>query len=363
MRIALYILLTIHGLIHLFGFFKAFGIAEFTAINQPISKPMGLLWLLAFLLFAFTIALLSLHQDFWWLCGFVAVLVSQFLIIGYWSDAKFGTIANAMVLLAAIIGYADFGFQSKIEKERSELLSSANTDDEERISKADLTNLPPIVQKWLSACGAIGKAKVNTVYLKQDLLLKLKPDQDEWSRGSADQFFSVSPPAFNWKIEMKMNSFLPVSGRDRFHNGKGEMLIKLFSLIPVADAKNEAKVDQATLQRFLAEIVWFPSAALSDYIEWEERDETSAKATMTYKGIEGSGIFHFDENGQFVEFVAMRYKDASDAEPGEWRVESTASEVRNGMRIPTACEASWVENGEKQTWLKLTVAHIEYGMK
>ena len=59
--------------------------------------------------------------------------------------------------------------------------------------------------------------------------------------------------------------------------------------------------------RYLGEIVWVPSAALSDYITWEEMDSTTARATMSYGGITASGIFKFDENGDFVSFEADRY--------------------------------------------------------
>ena len=53
MRKALVLLIAIHGIIHLFGFFKAFGISEFNAITQPISKTYGVVWLLVFLFFCY----------------------------------------------------------------------------------------------------------------------------------------------------------------------------------------------------------------------------------------------------------------------------------------------------------------------
>ena len=43
-------LLTLHGLIHLMGFAKAFGYAELPQLTQPLSREMGLLWLAAGLL-------------------------------------------------------------------------------------------------------------------------------------------------------------------------------------------------------------------------------------------------------------------------------------------------------------------------
>ena len=49
------------------------------------------------------------------------------------------------------------------------------------------------------------------------------------------------------------------------------------------DAKGK-EIDQGALLRYLGEIVWVPSAALSDYITWEEMDSTTARATMSYEG-------------------------------------------------------------------------------
>lgn len=46
MFIALVGLLTVHGLIHLIGFAKAFGYAALPQLTQPISREWGMLWLL-----------------------------------------------------------------------------------------------------------------------------------------------------------------------------------------------------------------------------------------------------------------------------------------------------------------------------
>lgn len=103
MRIALIFLIGIHCIIHLLGFFKALGISEFKAISQPISITLGILWLFTFFLFLITVFLLLAHSNFWWLIGFIAIIISQALILNYWSDAKFGTVANGIILLAVII--------------------------------------------------------------------------------------------------------------------------------------------------------------------------------------------------------------------------------------------------------------------
>ena len=363
MRIALIILITIHGIIHAFGFLKAFGLSEFNAISQPISKTYGLFWLLAFLLLMITAFLIIIHSDYWWFVGFLAVIASQVLIFNHWSDAKFGTTFNLIILLASIIGFSSFNFKTEIKIERQALFENSQHENRNTINEKSFDGLPPIVNKWLTNSGIIGKQPISNVYLTQELQLKFKPEQENWNSGKAEQYFTINPPAFSWNINTKMNSVIEVAGRDKFEDGKGEMTIKLFSLLPVAKAKNHQKVNQATLQRYLAEIVWFPSAALSPYLKWESIDDFSARATMEYKGTKGSGLFYFDENGNFEKFIAMRYKVSNDTKPTEWSVIASKREEKSGIMIPVECEASWALETGTWTWLKLKITDIRYNVK
>lgn len=363
MRIALLVLIGTHGLIHLMGFLKAFGLAEIEAISSPISKGFGILWLVTFVLFLLSTVLFTSKSNYWYLLAIAGVLISQFLIVNYWSDAKFGTLLNLIILAAALIGYSATAFQQKVNAEASQLLGKSSSIPSQMLSEDLTSDLPPIVQKWLLSSGAMGKASIQSVYLEQEAEMRMKPEQKDWSKAKARQYFTVDPPAFHWTVAMKMNPVLPVVGRDKFEDGKGQMIIKLFSILPVVDAKKSEKIDQATLQRYLAEIVWFPSAALSPYISWENIDEYSARATMDYMGTQGSGVFHFDENGVFQKFVATRYKDAADENPSKWTVYATKTETQNGIKIPIEAQAEWELENKNWTWLKLKITHIEYHRK
>jgi len=363
MRIALLILMSLHGIIHLFGFLKAFKISEFSGISQPVSTTSGLFWLATFLLFLGTAVLYSFRVDIWWALGIVAIPISQILIFGFWSDAKYGTIINLVILAVGLLAYLNNDFNSLIRQERSEMFQKSSRGEERTLTREDIKDLPVAVQKWLDYSGVIGRPAISNVFLTQELQLKFKPEQEEWSSGDAEQYFTMQPPAFNWSIHTQMNPLISVSGRDRFENGRAEMLIKVFSLVPVVDVKDDKKVDQSALQRYLAEMVWFPSASLSTYLEWEEIDGHSAKATLDYNGTRGSGVFYFDETGQFKKFVAMRFQDPNDQDPIEWTVIANKTEERNGIRIPTECEATWNLESGQWTWLKLKIKHIEYDIE
>ncbi|MDC6390725.1 hypothetical protein PP182_18710 [Maribacter sp. PR1] len=361
MRIALIVLMGIHGIIHLFGFLKAFGFSEFNAISSPISKTSGAIWLLTAFLFGITVFLLILQSYYWWISGFLAVIISQFLIFNYWSDAKFGTIANLIILAAVVIAFATIGFQKKVTQEQIALFEASRLGGKV-VTEASIDGLPAIVQKWLIHSGVVGKKPISNVHVVQELQLKLKRDQKTWNDGSAEQYFTVHPPAFVWNINTEMNSALSVVGRDKFVNGQGAMTIKLLSLITVANANKSEKVNQATLQRFLAEMVWFPTASLSNYITWEPVDENSAKATMEVNGTKGHGIFHFDDTGNFLKFTANRYKDEKDEAPTLWTVSALKTEEINGIKIPVELQADWQLDDGKWTWLKLTIKEIDYNL-
>jgi hypothetical protein len=70
-----------HGLIHLLGFVKAFGLSEIKQLTQLISKLFGVFWLLAFILFVLAAIMFYFKNSYWWVFGLMAVVISQVLII------------------------------------------------------------------------------------------------------------------------------------------------------------------------------------------------------------------------------------------------------------------------------------------
>ena len=250
----------------------------------------------------------------------------------------------------------------KIDSEIAEILKPEFHAGTPVVTEKQLDNLPSPVARWLNASGMTGREKINTVWLRQKALMKMKPEQKQWYKAVAGQYFSVNHPAFVWKVKMNIPPFIPITGRDRFVDGKGEMRIRAFSVLNIVNEKGE-KMDESSMQRFLAEIVWFPSAALSPYLQWEGIDPLSAKATMTYKGTTATGTFYFNEQGDFVRFSTMRYKENKpDARRYEWIITVNEYSVMNGIKIPVKLEVSWGLDNGLWTWLKLEVREVRYNV-
>ena len=114
------------------------------------------------------------------------------------------------------------------------------------------------------------------------------------------------PHAFLWHGTMRPFPFFWMTGTDRFSVGHGTMRIKLLSLLPLPLASGP-KMDQGELQRYLGEIIWFPTAWFSNAIDWQAIDEHSVQATLHEAKVSGSIVLHMNEQGQLTLVTAQRY--------------------------------------------------------
>ncbi|TDQ16647.1 hypothetical protein DFQ04_2769 [Algoriphagus boseongensis] len=359
MRILFLILVFLHALIHLLGFIKGFGLKEVKELSLPISKPMGFLWLMAAgVLLLYAISYLS-QWKYSWLIGLLAVVLSQVLIVIFWKDAKFATLPNLLILLVSLMAWGQYQFSRMVEKETAALLQTSQAPSTEVIQEKDLEELPEPVKNWLRQSGMLGKPRIHIAKVIQEAEMQLKPDQN-WMSAQAIQYSTLDSPGFIWSVEVKMNGFLSFRGRDKYEEGKGQMLIKLNSLIPIVNEQGE-KLDEGTLQRFLGEMVWFPSFALSPYLRWETLSDSSAKATLSYGEIEGSGIFEFNSKGEVTKFSALRYQgNKPDAQRKEWIMDIEDYETFEGIQVPSKVHSTWKDPNQSWTWLKLQVKEIRY---
>ena len=234
----------------------------------------------------------------------------------------------------ALVSYGKFQFHKMVSTERQAIFETVKPIESNIITEKDVTHLPMIVQKWLSNAGVLGKINIQKVELTQIGEMRMKPESD-WMKFKANQVFNVQNPSFIWDVEVAMMPILQLGGLDKFQDGQGEMLIKLGYLFNVVNEGKNEQINTASMVRYLAEIMWFPSAALSPYLKWESINETSAKAIMSYKDLDVEGTFEFSESGEVISFSALRYYDSGkEAKLEEWFIENLGYTNLNGYRIP-----------------------------
>ncbi|TFH38883.1 MAG: hypothetical protein E4G96_09810, partial [Chrysiogenales bacterium] len=298
------IFIIFHGLIHLLGFMKAIRPDSIKDLTMRISKPAGIIWLSAAVLFLAAAASIFFLKGWWWMIAAPAAAVSQVLVILYWRDAKFGTVVNVAILVAAVIGLGTWRFDAMVKNERASLLAAVPSTGVILTEKMT-AQLPLPIQTWLARSRLVGRETIASLRLIQKGEMRTSPD-GTWMPVEAEQWVSTGAPGFIWKARVTAAPGIHLAGRDLYYNGRGHMLIKLLSLFPVVNARG-GEIDQGSMLRFLGEMACYPSAALNDYVRWEALGPSAARAVMTYGGITASGVFRFDERGDLASFEARRY--------------------------------------------------------
>lgn len=356
LRYFVFLFIMLHGLIHLAGFSKAMGFAEVKMLTQPITVLRGWFWLLAAVSFIMAALLYFRDHSYWWALAAGAILVSQILIILYWTDAKYGTLVNLIILVFAILSYGRHQFDNRIALE-SQLIYDQPEVAVVKPGAGTLAILPSPVKKWLECSGAIGSAIPNGVSIRQKGEMRLKPG-GRWMGFKARQIFRSDTPSFIWSVKIRQ-PFFTMTGRDIFLDGKASMKILLFSLFEIVNISGNEKTDEDSCIRYLAEMCWFPSAALADYIRWEAIDEHHAKATMEFGNRKVSGVFRFTKHGDILSFTAERHYGPRQIST-TWEVVNTEWQLFGGFHIPSRSSVTWKLPDGDFTWAKVEIRTADY---
>lgn len=280
-------------------------------------------------------------------------------LIGVWWKSIFLILGLIVVLIASLIVFGNILFRRMVESDVRKVFEGSRSSELDLITEDDIRDLPIPVQRYLKYTGILGKAKIETVKLLYKGSFRMRENQ----RGmplKVEQYYTIDPPAFVWYGSIEPVPLISVKARDVFHTGKGNMLIKLLGLITVGEDTGP-EIDQGTLVRYLSELIWFPSAALCDYIRWEPIDINSAKATIDYRGVNGSAVFHFNEKGEITNVVANRYMtDSGEHVLRKWSTPILDYMEANGVRVPSKGRAVWHLSSRDFTYIELEVTHIEY---
>ena len=265
-----------------------------------------------------------------------------------------------IIIFVSVSFIGNLVFNKNVDNEIKVLFNKVKN-KRSHISKADIEVLPQNVQRWLKYAQIIGKEKITSVRLKQKATMRLEIDK-KWMPVQAEQYFTTEEPSFIWKANIKMAPLFHIVGRDIYTEGKGNMLIKFLSLFTVANSKGE-EINQGTLLRYLAEMVWFPTAVVNNFITWEEIDTEHAKATMTYKEVIASGVLTFNDKGEVINFEAERYGEFDNKFRLElWSISLYAYKEFDGIKVPTKGDVTWKLKTGNFNWFNFEVTQIEYNI-
>ncbi len=301
MFIALVALLTVHGLIHLIGFAKAFGYAALPQLTQPISHEWGMLWLLGSGLVVATAVMLALGARTYWIVGGLALLVSQLLITTAWRDAWAGTAVNTVLLVVVAHGFFTEGpwsFHARYLRDVDEGLSRAA--DAPVVTEADLAPLPEPVRRYLRVTRALGQPRVRSYHIRFTGRIRSAPNA-AWMPFEAEQQSFADQPTRLFLMRARMFG-VPVEAFHRLIDGHATMRVTAAGVVPLVNDGGDDMDRAETVTLFNDMCILAPGTLVGPGITWEPVDAATARARFTYRGHTIAATLFFAPDGRLVNF-------------------------------------------------------------
>jgi hypothetical protein len=362
MRTALASLLAAHGATHLIGFVKAFEIASLPAV-QPISRPMGLVWLAAATLFIAAALAVQRAPRAWWIPASMACLLSQYAILASWSDAWFGTIVDMIVLGA--IGAALWSLRSSryasIYHREVAARQTRHAGQSLPVTEADLSGLPPPVALYLRRAGVVGRPRARE--MTASFRGRMRNGRDApWMDATTEQHSFFDPPSRIFLMRAAMRG-IPFEALHVFARSKATMQVRVASLLDLVDARGPEMDRSETVTHFNDMCVLAPSTLLDPSVRFEPIDQRRVRAIYDGGAHTITAELIFDRAGDLAGFVSSDRSQTTDGvhyRHVPWSTPVSDHRDYGGVRLPSRARASWLEPEGELTYGEFEIVDVRY---
>lgn len=347
-------LLVVHALIHLIGFAKAFGLASLPQLAIPISRSMGLVWLGATALLLASAATLFVAPRWFWTMAVLGGAMSQLAIFASWGDARFGTIANVIVLVGAVYGSFAWGPMGlRAEYVRLTHLARVPTKQARLIAEEDLPSLPTLVQSYLRFTGVVGTPRPRGIRSRMRGRIRASASSP-WMPFEAEQqnFFD---PQKRYFFLTATRGGLPLDGLHAYGESGASMRIRLLSLFPIVSEQGADLTRGETVTVFNDMCIMAPGALLDASVQWKELDDRSVEATFTNGSNKVTSVLQFDTRGALVNFWSDDRPALSDGKllPQRWSTPIRDYTAQGPYRLASRGEARYAAPTGEYAYIEL----------
>ena len=354
-----------HGALHLLGAAKGLAWAEVGQLAEPISTGLGAVWLAAAVVTISSGVLLVVRIRWWWIVGAVAVVLSQVVIVTSWADAKAGTIANVVLLVAVIYGWASQGSRGGRAEYRRRASSALGTPHLAGVvTEEDLGRLPALVAAYVRQSGALGQPRVQTLRAQFHGRIRSAPAKP-WMTFTGEQVNTYGPqPDRLFFMDAELFG-LPVEVLHVFAASAATMRVRALSMFPMVN-KSGPEMDRAeTVTIFNDLCILAPAALIDAPVTWHVLDDHHVRGSYSYGANTIAAELSFNDDHELIDFVSDdRMAVSSDGgktfNPQRWSTPISGYRELGVVRLGTIGEAHWHAPEGEFAYLEFHLDEITY---
>ena len=226
-----------------------------------------------------------------------------------------------------------------------------------------LRDLPDPVQRYVKHVLGDEQRPIRVMRMTQSGELRTDPRRPRWMKFRAQHVVMPESRRFSWDARVRVLPLLHLRVRDAYAKGVGSGQVQLLSTVTIASDRNTPELNTASLHRYLAEAVWYPTALLpSAGVQWHPVDERSAVATLSDAGHTVSLEFRFNDRAEVVGIhTEGRWnRTAKGYELTPWEGHFSGYRRHQGMLVPAKGEVGWQANGRLEIVWRGEITSLEY---
>lgn len=222
-------------------------------------------------------------------------------------------------------------------------------------------DLPPLFQTYLEKVLPSGDPMptVFRVELKQQGLIDLGEREPQWKAFKARQLIYTGAPGFAWIARIRPAVWVC----DAYANGQGSLRAAFMGLLPLANLRDSDALAQAELQRFLAELPWYPMLLLTyPSLNFGAQTSNSVEVEISDGDHAAKLTFVFTDEGLIDRVYATeraRYQ-AGGFTAAPWEGRWYAYQRTAGVLVPQRAEALWLEGENPAPYWQAELVSLSY---
>jgi hypothetical protein len=233
----------------------------------------------------------------------------------------------------------------------------------------ELSDLPAPVQRYFRRVLKDGQSYIAKAFISQwgDFRSKESDDPESgWQPFTATQVFATSPPGFVWDARIQMAPVGTVWVRDSYVTEGAALQGAILGTLPVVNESDGAELRAGSLQRYLAESVWFPTMLLPQSgVRWSPIDDSHARAALSEGETTVTLDFEIGPDGQILSAYSAGRLRSDPANKGSylrlpWGGRYRRYEEHSGMLVPVESQVYWIVNGREQPYYRGRNSRFEY---
>ncbi|MBN2259510.1 MAG: hypothetical protein JW702_03145 [Clostridiales bacterium] len=208
-------------------------------------------------------------------------------------------------------------------------------------AKLDMGNLPDPIKRYLVYSGALDREWIKKVTVYEEGHSK-KYFKYQWIKFLTVKNMYLNTITFIGESTYKVMPLIQMKVDNKFKNSNGERRLLIFSAIALDQSSRKFEISQSLLVKYFSEMVYAPTAFISDNIEWHSLGKNLVKGILNLKGFKVEAEISINDEGQITNFIAQRYLE----EHGKYKLEIWSAEFKNyrnegGVMIPSERIERW----------------------